>query len=281
VSTPTTTPTDGETDDQPDAETLAAEVEILREENQRLREEYARARRSEYRRTAAVLIVAGLLAIGGGVVVSSSRTVLFALGGTGVFIGALTYYLTPERMLPATVGEDVYGALADTQESIVEELGLQDDRLYVPTDDGVRLFVPQSAEYSVPEDGALTDVFVVGADDQSRGIAVSPTGNRLFERFEEGRTDRNADDPVAVAEQLAAALVEQFELLGGTEVERDGERVTVAVSDSAYGPVDRFDHPVVSLLASGLARELDRPVSVEVDRPEDGPADALVTCRWE
>lgn len=268
-------------DEQPDVPTLEGEIEVLREENRRLREEYARARKSEYRRTAAVLILAGLLSVAGGFLVTSARTVLFALGGTGVFIGVLTYYLTPERMLPATVGRDVYAAMADTQNGIVEELGLRGDRIYVPADDGVRLFVPQHADYTVPDAGDLADVFVVGEDDRTRGIAVTPTGDTLFERFEETRTGDVGDDPGAVARGLAGALVEQFELLGATEVEAETDRVTVAVSDSTYGSVGRFDHPVPSLLGSGLARELDRPVSVEVADPDDRPADALVTCRWD
>ena len=274
---------DGETE-APDRATLEAEVEVLREENRRLRDEYARARRSEYRRTALVLSMAGLLGIAGGVLVSSARTVLLALGGTGVFIGVLTYYLTPERMLPATVGRDIYAAMSRTGESLVQELGLQEDRLYVPVDGashGTRLFVPQHAEYTVPEGDALGDLFVIGDGERERGASVVPTGETLRQRFEEGRSGGEPSAPAEAAREFAAALVEQFELLHSAEVEADDERVTVAVSGSAYGPVEGFDNPVASLLGSGLAHVVDAPVSVEVDATDDGRADALVTCRWE
>jgi hypothetical protein len=267
-----------------DPSTLRAELAVLREENQRLRAEYARARTSEYRRTALVLIGLGLLTGAGGLLASSSRTVLFALGGTGVFIGVLTYYLTPERMQPASVGQAIYRSMARTQSAVVDELGLTDERVYVPVDtDGegdVRLFVPQHTSFDLPEADALADVFVVGETDRQRGLATHPTGQALFERFAETQSD-SFDGPESVASTLAGALVEQFEVLDATEVETSPEKITVAVSGSAYGPVDRFDHPVPSLLATGLARGLDRPVTVSVDRPEDRQADALVVCRWE
>src|SRR5699024_5189946 len=109
---------------------LAAQIDVLREENQRLREEYARARRTQYRRTALALAAVGLLATLGGVALPDSRTVLFALGGTGLFAAALTRYLTPEQFISASVGEGIYGSLAATEAALVAELGLQDERLY-------------------------------------------------------------------------------------------------------------------------------------------------------
>jgi len=271
-----------ETDEEA-ATTLRAELAVLREENRRLREEYARARKSEYRRAALVLAGAGVLSVLAGLVVTTAQTVLFALGGTGLFVGVLTYYLTPERLVPATVGRDVYTTMAETGASVVAELDLQDDRVYVPTDRGspeARLFVPQHAEYAVPDEAALADAFVVGDDESERGFSTRATGDALFERFEEARTGEFGPDPAAMARQLSEALVEQFELIEGTAVDAGDGRLTVEVTGSTYGRVDRFDHPVPSLLASGLAHGLDEPVTLEVTR-SDGDAGALVTCRWD
>jgi len=268
-----------------DEATLRAEIEVLREENRRLRAEYARARKSEYRRAALVLVGIGLLSGIGGILLTSAQTVLFALGGTGVFIGVLTYYLTPERLQPASVGQAIYRAMAQTQTSITAELGLAEERRYVPVDDGgeqsVRLFVPQHATFDVPDNDALSDVFVLGENDRQRGLATYPTGETLFERFEETKSGSFDTDPESMATQLAGALVEQFEVLDATDVESASERVTVAISGSSYGPIDRFDHPVPSFLACGLARGLDRPVAVEIEPREDGQGDALVVCRWD
>lgn len=280
-----------ELDDQAE---LAAQIDLLAEENRRLRREYARARRSQYRRTALGLVGLGLLAVGGAAVFPEARTVLLALGATGLFAGLLTYYLTPEQFIPARVGERVYAALAANGAVLAADLGLADERVYVPTgdpDDPVRLFLPQHEDYEVPDGDALGDVFVVTGDERARGVSLKPTGQALFGEFERALAGPLSDDPGTLAEQLADALVEQFELVDSTRVDaavddegedgdgRGGDRVTVGVSGSAYGAVDRFDHPVASVLATGLVHGLDAPVAVDVT-PGDDRTDYLVTATW-
>lgn len=277
---------DGDAEEVPDQTTLAAEVEVLREENQRLREEYAAARRTQYRRTALTLVGVGALASLAGLLFASSRTILLALGGTGVFVGVLTYYLTPEQFLPASVGRDVYEALAQNESALVGELGLQDDQIYVPTDDGrtaVRLFVPQHASYDVPDAESLDDVFVVTNEEDERGVALHPTGTSLVDEFERALVGEFGDDPATLASQLTDGLVEQLELVGSADpdVDAGAGRVTVGIAESSYGPVDRFDHPIASFLAVGFARGLGTPVTVEVEPGAGDRADYLVTCRWD
>jgi len=48
----------------------------------------------------------------------------------------------------------------------------------------------------------------------------------------------------------------------------DGGRVTVEFTGLAYGRIDRIDHPVCSLVATGLAVGLDAPIRVEVDKTD-------------
>jgi hypothetical protein len=295
-------PKDGEHGDEPPAtddgergpektetrEDLLAQVELLAEENRRLREEYVRSRRTTHRRTALGLFAVGALAVVGGLALPGSRTVMLALGGTGLFGGVLTYYLTPEQFVAAETGERTYAALAATGAKLVGELGLRDDRVYAPargTEEfgGVRLFVPQRPDYAVPAADALNSLFVVDEDERTRGVAVSPTGGALFREFETNMTGDVGDAPDALAVQLADALAEGFELVENTaaDADPDGGRVTVEVSGSVYGSVDRFDHPVASFLAVGLAATLDAPVRTDVMRDEDGPTDYFVTCEWE
>lgn len=265
---------------------LAAQIDVLREENQRLREEYARARRTQYRRTALALAAVGLLATLGGVALPDSRTVLFALGGTGLFAAALTRYLTPEQFISASVGEGIYGSLAATEAALVAELGLQDERLYLPGPDtpngvSIRLFVPQQSEYDLPSPSALDSVFVVADDEAERGVALHPSGGPLFAEFHRTLSGSLADEPDALAAQLADGLVEQFELARSATPDYDEGQITVAIDGSAYGAIDRIDHPVASFLGVGFAAGLDRAVAVETTAADGDRADFLVTCSWD
>jgi len=275
-------PDEGPVGDLPETERLAGELARLEAENDRLRAAYAHSKRTEYRQTAVALVAVGALAALGAVLFAGARTVLFALAGTGVFLGVLTYFLAPEQFLPASVGREVYDAMADNQARIVAELGLSEDRIYLPVDDGVRLYVPRTADASLPDDAALEETFVVF--DGGRGVALCPTGEALFAEFERSLEGGLATTREEVGPQLTEALVEQFELLASVEQSSagtdDAGRLTVGVVDSAYGPPDRFDNPVVSFLGVGVARALDAPVGVTVDLDGNERVDAVVTCRW-
>lgn len=261
-----------------DREELEAWLDLLTEENRRLRREYARIRTTQYRKTAFGLAGLGAIAVLAGVVFPGSRTVMFVLGATGLFGGLLTYYLTPERFIPAGIGERVYAGLADTLSDLVSELGLSGTRVYVPLNDEVRLFVPQREPFDLPDAEALADTLVVGERDRTRGLATTPTGARLFEEFDAARTGPLSEDPGALAGQLSDAVVEGFELARSvrTEVDAESGRVTFAVSGDAYGAPERFDHPVASFFAVGMARGLETPVTCVVSEGDDR-ADYLVT----
>jgi hypothetical protein len=260
---------------------LAVQVELLQEENQRLRAAYTQAKRATYRRTAVGLFGVGLLAALGGVLFPDARTVLFALAGVGVFAGVLTFYLTPERFIPASVGERVYAALADTEAGLVSDLGLSETRIYVPSTTGVRLFVPQHDQYALPDHDTLASTLVVTEDDRSRGVALEPTGQGLFEEFDRGRA-AGSDDPAVLVDELSEALVEQFEILEAAQPDATPSegQATVGVEGSSYGIVGGVDHPVASFLAVGLANGLDRPVRVSTRVSADARVDSWVDLEW-
>lgn len=269
--------------DDPSVAELKARIDVLETENDRLRNEYVRAQQTRYRQTALGLAALGVVAAVGGLLFAQARTVLFALAGTGAFLGLLTYYLAPEQFLPASLGRAVYETLARNERTITSELGLHEDRVYVPVDpETVRLFVPQRHHYDVPDPDALADVFVVTDDDRRRGLSLAPTGEGLVEQFERAATGGLDDDPVGLATQVSDALVEQFELVESAEPDVDpaGGRATIAVSGSAFGAVDQFDHPAVSVLATAFARQLERPVTAEVQSGEDDRAPDRITVSW-
>jgi len=287
---------------EPDRATLLAELERQRAETDRLRESYVRARRSQYRRTALGFAALGALATAGGVLFPETRTVLLALGGTGLFAALLTWFVTPERFVSADVGDAVYEALARNQERLCLVLGLSDERVYVPTGEestgvrpnwmrpgsreegsesaGVRLYVPQRENWTLPDADALDSLFVVTGDATTRGVSLEPTGETLFGEFQAALGGPLASDPAELVGQVREALVEQFEIAGAlrTDLDPDGCRLTLDVTDGAYGSLARFDHPVVSTVAVALARGLDRPVTVELDESDGDP---VATLRWE
>ena len=280
MSVETETTADRTTDDADEKE-LLARIETLEDKNERLRRELSAARRTRYRRTAIGMAFLGGLAFLGAGLLPSLRDLLLALGGTGLFGALLTYYLTPERFIAASVGEAVYGTLAENLESVAGELELSETRVYVPVDGdpGVRLYLPDqpldAAGLPDPED--LRDTFVVTPG--HRGLSLRPSGDSLRQEFVEA-TSPVPESPAELVAAVSEALVEQFELVdtADPDVEEPG-RATVRITGSAYGPVERLDHPVASLLATALADVTGEPVELEV--VATGDAESLVTCRWE
>ncbi|WP_201292882.1 hypothetical protein [Halobacterium bonnevillei] len=258
------TPKSSTSDERPeesDLEAVRTQLAVLREENERLRTEYVRARQTSYRRTAAALLGIGVLAFLAGGLLRGVRDVLFVLGAIGVFGGVLTWYLTPERVLTVGVSESVYDAVASNGAQLRDELGLQATSVYVPAPDGPRLFVPQHQEYSIPE--SLDAVFLTGSDAE-RGVALTPSGQRLVAELDRTRTGPAPDTLRAAVSQLGDAVVEQFEVADAIRVAEStaDDRVVVTIEGSAFGSLSDFDHPVVSVLGCGLAQTQDTPIAV-------------------
>jgi hypothetical protein len=261
-----------------DGEILTERIETLEAENERLREAVSTANQRRYRFTAIGFAIVGVIALGGAALFPPERTVLIALGGTGLFGAVLTYFLTSERFVAATVGERVYGSLAGNEAAIVDDLALQGEPTVVPADGSAapaRLFVSLAPGVEPPETENLSVPFVT---DGEPGISLEPTGAGLYAVLTDA-VGTLPETQQGIATMVGDALVEQFELINAVEVDSEPGRVTMAVEGSAYGPVDRFDHPVASLLATTLSVELQSPVAVSVT--EADRAEWLVTCRLD
>lgn len=271
-------------DEVTDREQIAAERTLLREENDRLRRAVADAHRTRHTRAAVSLAALGLIALLGALAFPAERSVLIALGGTGLFTATVTRFLTTERFVSADIGEKVYEALVSTHESTIAELGLQNVWIYVPSsgERGVRLFVPQHTEYVVPSDTDVNSTFVVTDDSRHRGMTFEPTGRRLLTELETTITGEPSTDPTILAEQITDGIVEDFELARGAtpEVDPAAGRATIAIVDSAYGSVDQFDHPIASLFAVTFATILDEPVTLETYDAE-GSSEQFIKCSWD
>lgn len=266
---------------------LLGEIQLLAQENNRLRRQRGGQVQKSYRRAAVGFFVLGFLSAGAAFAVPESQTILFSLAGVGLFTGVLTFWLTPSQVISAPVGDRVYSAYAATGEALVSDLDLQETFVYLPAPTNlteavdVRLYVPQSTQYVLPDQSALGSLFVADGDDRSRGVSVVPTGASLVTEFEAGQVEQpgNVEE---LAGAVADALVEGFELVdrATATVDPNGGAITIGVRGSSFGALDRFDHPVGSFVASALANELDVPVSMETRTADDRGTEFVVDCRW-
>lgn len=291
-STTRNEPRNRDADDEPDRAELTTRIEQLEAENRRLRRSVSEARRQQYRGTAKGLLAIGVVCGLAGFATNRSD-VLFALAGVGLFSGVLTYYLTPDRFVAADIGDRIYAATAQSYEEICADLGLSDRRLYIPvgaTADSdtpstagpseVRLFVPQQAAMERPDATALkTGSFIVDNQSGSYGLSIHPTGGGLFAVFQTVLGSPLASDPRVLARQLSDAVVEEFELAKSvaTDVDPDRGRLSVRFVDPLYESRSRFDHPLVSFFAVGVAMGLDSPVETTITNTDP----LSVTLHWE
>ncbi|WP_331234077.1 hypothetical protein [Natronorarus salvus] len=262
---------------------LVAQIRLLEAENERLRERLADSRRARHRKAALSLATMGAGAIGSAILFPVARDVLLALGGTGLFAAVLIIYLTPERFVSAAVGERIFEALESDRSAIISELELREQQVYLPIEmesrRGVRLFVPQYREYERPSDDELGAFFVTPSNELARGVAFEPTGYALYDELRRTVRGGFTDDVPVLATQVADGIAESLELVETATADVEEGRVSVAVTNSAYGPVDRLDHPVASVVGVTLAAELGTPVTMDVTSTTD--ADYLITGRWE
>lgn len=204
-----------------------------------------------------------------GAVGAELQGVVAALGGAGVFLSLLTLALTgtdtPDR------DAALFDRLAGNYERAVGELGLAETHYYVPTggEPPVRLFVPQRAEDPVPSVDKLRATFVGRRETGGLlGLAFDPSGLALLRETD---TDLPSE-PRTLAGRLCGTLVDRMELaeIAQPNVDVDTGRATLAFRGTAYGPIERFDHPVRSFVGVGLALGLDQPVGTEVVETADG-----------
>lgn len=169
----------------------------------------------------------GVALVAGGVAVPDSQSLLFAWGGTALFVALLLRVVMTGSTVPAAVATDIHAAMASNA-------GQPDDGLrYVPGDDGVTL--------------------------AAGGERFEPVGERLLAGVE--TTDAGGDaDRLAV---LIDVVVNDLELAGRASAQPTESGATVTVADSRVGTAALFDHPVASLLGVGLAAHLGTPVTVE------------------
>jgi len=218
----------------------------------------------------------------GALVVPAARQVLLAFAGIGLFTAVLTYGLSEGSFIESGTANECTGRVRTTSR--------RSWRRWTWTTSGFTFPVrtPETAAFGYsfrsnvdrcfrePADGSVVDP-------SGRGLLLEPTGAGLYDEFREALAEPLASTPEPLAEQLTDALLRRFEFVAAADpVVHVGERrVTVAVSEGAFGPIGRFDeHPVASFLAVGFAAGLEREIVLEVSAGAD-PGAWLVSCRWD
>lgn len=260
------------------------------------RESATTGSRRRYRGLAALLFVIGiafvLAPLLSDATVGASR-VLVAVGGIGIFGGVLSYYLTAGRFVSATVDERIQAAAARNYEGIRADLGLSSRRIYVPVatstgddtdrsleDHEVRLCIPKQADLDLQEATALAGVSVVVTNSTGiSGLSLHPAGSNLFAAFRSTLNTPLETDPQGLYQQLSDAVVEEFDFARSVtaEIKSEQDRMSVTFSGVLYDTRPRFDHPLVSVFAVGLAVGLDSPIETTVPDTDS----FAVTFHWQ
>jgi len=193
------------------------------------------------RAPATVFALVGVALLAGGFAVPTWDTLLFAWGGTALFVALFLGLVAAEPTVPATVAGDIHTAAAARARP--------DDASaprYVPTESGVRL-----------------------------ASGGEPVGVRLLAGV--GTDDAASETPATRAATLVDAVVNHLELAerAAATVEESSAELTAR---SRLATEELSDHPVASVFAVGMAATVDRPVTVESAVTDDG---LVVSCRWD
>ena len=227
-------------------------------------------------------VASGFAATETTVLSSSLGPVLLAVGTLALVGGLLAWALIPTTPVPRATARGVYRSMAANQDALVAAFDLPKRPVYVPTGrdpqstpgDAVRVLYLGGE--GVP-DSVDPDKTVLGSRGDG-GLALRPSTGPFLGALYRDIPGGPSDNLELLAEQVADAAVESFELAAAVRVDSvDSDEVVFRVRESTFGQTGS-DNPVGSLLASGLAVARDRPVRVESTGGESR-TEQRVTCR--
>lgn len=199
-----------------------------------------------YQRGVALFLATAIMSVIGAVLDIGFETHLVAIGGSSLLLAILTYILSTGESVRTDVVEAVY----DTQ-------AVQATRAFGGPE--------RNHEYYRHDSG---EVELVVSKDRSEQRLRPTQGDVLLEKF--GFDPPQDTDTQETVFYLMEVLTDDLEILDrGTLVSVEEHSVTVSVHKSPFGPVDRVDHPIKSVLATGLVYALNRPVVVRRPRGTD------------
>ncbi len=229
----------------------------------------------------------GITAIISGVAAPAPRTVLLALGATGLIAGALLYLITPQFFVRASLFEQIHGVLASNMGLYYPSAERKSERFYIPcngTEPGngaVVIFLPKDVDTVEPANNMSACPSLSEVHEERSGALLYTTGDALLDEYCQILSREVSDVPTELAQQTIDGLKNGLELAttATCDVDRSKQRADIKIEGSIIEPSQRFDDPVTSFVGAVFAYGLDRPVIVEQTGVEEGSIS--ISCRWE
>ena len=223
-----------------------------------------------------VVLIAGGAAVGAMAWFVLDYKPLVALGISGLILGAVSMALA--RSLSRLSGDAsllMLRAGLDNVSALVEELGLREKALYLPTSltqGRARALICFHTDSSRPVLSRELDrrlIVSYGPGPEDYGILVSTPGSGVLELVESPEGASTAE----LEATLSAALVGALDLADSVRVGQVDERITVEISRPVLGKESHPSYavlgsPVASIAATLVAEGLGRAVSVISESPD-------------
>ncbi|HKZ94585.1 MAG TPA: hypothetical protein VJ249_08415 [Candidatus Bathyarchaeia archaeon] len=264
---------------------LLETVKTLQKENELLKRDLSKSRRTPTATIASLFLILGALALAGSYI--STSTVLAFIGLGLAFWGALFLFARPIKFVRSTLLDSTAISSYTTIDRIIDDLGYKGRPVYIP---------PYPKEAYLPdylkslkemivfipaEEVAGTPTIEVMAKKQfllrnPRGICIAPPGYGLTDLFEkELKTEFTKIDLDQLFNSLPTIIVNNLELAKEVELSSEDNLVHVKIIGSVYRElylpqqglrsIHKIGCPLTSAIACALAKTTAKLVTLAKD----------------
>jgi len=262
-------------------QSLVETLQLLKNENEALKQELLRYRRLPSSKTGFTLLIIGTLVLVASFIATS--TVLAFIGLSLTFWGALFLFAKPIKFVRSTLLDSTALSSYTTLDRITEDLNYKGKPIYIPPYPkeaylpeylkGLKemvIFIPAEDVTTVPtiEEMAKKQFLV----ENPEGICVMPPGSGLVSLFEKELRAEFTKIDLAGYNSLPTVIVNNLELASNFEIDTEKELVHVEITDSVYKNLYSKEHklksvhsvgcPLTSAVACALAKTTGKLVTI-------------------
>jgi hypothetical protein len=282
----------------PEIRIEARAIQRLRNENEALKQELMKTKRTPSGKIGFALLLAGALTLSYSFVTSSSTLAFIGLGLT--FWGALFLFAKPIRFVKGSLLDSTVISFYTTIDRMIEDLKYEGKGIYIPAYPkeaylpehlkGLKemvIFIPAQDTVMIPtiEELAKKQLLVKNP----KGICITPPGSGLVSLFENELTppgsglvsflglkvDFSKFDLDSLSNSLSKVITENLGLARNFEMTIQNSLVHVRISDSVYKGLYSREHglksihtigcPLTSAIACALAKTTGKLVTIDKD----------------